>query len=907
MPKPTLLQSLLGRPSQSYAFPPQRQYYSARDEFARAAAALSGPLPLGHTENALSQTRGVDLSTSTDGHQKRRDALSSAYRSSSNRGIPLPPAVPSPQRQITSGFNPSDHQSDDDSGDDVFYTPFSSPPTSMLIDPLISSVPREPPFLPSPDDKSTTTTTATNSSSSSSSSHSALSCSTPPTSDELHAALAALQKRPASQSRSKRILAPPKSYTYTDEDWAEECRWFVPPSASASKRCSADLDATPPSALTAPLTNQPKHRPRPRTVVGRPITSRMTALLEEDEDGTDDLGSSPTPSHVRGPFPSSLSRTNSITSNSHGVRSSSRASHTRPISLSSRFVELPQFPSSSVPTAAPGYMALTLPRASYCPEDPWRSLGSGHVDLARDGRAQVSMVSIEVVRGAAAISFFLPPGFRKRNSAPRLLKHDLAGTLALASHGPPPSIVPNSAVVVHVYAVGLEGLDRQILMDKLAVSDAGGKGATGFVPGRGVFGRVVECGLEVSTETLRKGEWVIGLLDAKKCGALSEFVLLDRHRVHRAPQPTVPIPLPMPTPDNAVPSFSLESLALLPVLGVPAYRAVRTYTASKSPLSSGGTALVLRGQDGAGGLATLMLRAIGVNVIVQVEPSVVGYNSTVTASSQPHMLFSTADDKALGTGIPRRLQEVCARLRAWGVEGICVGAPLAVIHALDVDIDFVLDTIGGHEIWDAARDLLERGTAARGPAQFTTLVGDARSGKAVPTMQDNWRAGVRSLKRAVTVSRGSGGLNWGRPSPSSKVESRGSIPGWLAPIPPTSPPLSSTSTSTSPSPSPSSSSSSPSPPVTVALRRRRWRSAARSVDYSWVSCVADVDFEGGDLRDALAALLTMPALQHLAPDTLLGLGGEYGAGRVLPFERAPEAFGGPALHGGGTAIIRIVL
>jgi len=447
-----------------------------------------------------------------------------------------------------------------------------------------------------------------------------------------------------------------------------------------------------------------------------------------------------------------------------------------------------------------------------------------------------------------------------------------------------------------VYAVGLEGLDRHIVRDKIALSDAGGKGATGFVPGRGVLGRVIECGLEVLTETLKKGEWVVGLLDAKKCGALSEFVLLDRHRLHRAPQPSIPVPLPLPTADDSGPSFSLESLALLPVLGIPAYRAVRTYTASKSPLTSrGGTALVLRGQDGAGGLATLMLRAIGVNVIVQVDPSAVGYDSTINPPSQPYMLFSESDDKALGTGVPRKLQEVCARLRAWGVEGICVGAPLDVLHSLDVDVDFVLDTIGGREIWDAARDLLACGSASRGPAQFTTIVGDARSGKAVPTMQDNWRASVRSLKRAMTVSRSSGlGLrpSGGQTFPSNKPRSRQRIPSLLVSTPP----------SLLLSPRPSSSLSSASTVVTM-----RPKSSARAVAYSWVSCLADVDSEGGDVRDALAALLAMPALQYPSPDMLLGLGGEYGAGRVLPFERAPEAFESHALEAGGTAVIRVVV
>lgn len=515
MPKPTLLQTLLGRPSRSYAFPPDRQYYSSKDDLARAAAALAFPSSKSDAAASFGHTEVAPLPAaerSTDGYQNgrasvtvNRTGLSGAPLS--NEGIPLPFAL-SPQQQITSAFNPSDSD-EDDSGDDVFHTPFSSPPTSMLIDPPMPFV--SPVISPphSPDDKSSTSST----SSSSSSTHSALSCSTPPTSDELHAALAALQKRPASQSRSKRLSAPSKSYTYTDEDWAKEFRWLVQSSSPSSKRRSV-FDP----ALAPPISNQPKHRPRPRTVINRPITRRrMTALLEEDEDATDDHRSSPSPPHVRGQL--SHSHTNSITSNSHDVRPPSQASHThaRSISLGSRTVELPQFPGTSAPAPAPGYTTLTLPRASYRPEDPWRSLGGGRVDLPRDGRAQISMVSIEVVRGASSSAFFFSSRFRKRSSAPRpKKKHDLTGAIALSSHRPPPSFVPNSAVLVQVHAVGLEGLDKQILTDKVAVSDAGGKGATTFVPGRGIFGRAVECGLEVSSDTLRKGEWVIGLLDAKK-------------------------------------------------------------------------------------------------------------------------------------------------------------------------------------------------------------------------------------------------------------------------------------------------------------------------------------------------------------------------------------------------------
>ncbi|KAF8271734.1 hypothetical protein EI94DRAFT_1796846 [Lactarius quietus] len=780
MPKPTLLQTLLGRPSQTYSFPAEKHYYSAKDDLARAAAVSPVTLP--------AAVAGIPSAVIEPAPPLPAVAY---HEGSSSNGVILLPY---------SDRHPDEDEEEED--DDVFHTPFSSPPTSMFIDMPLSILPHDPSPPHSRDDKSSS---SSSSASSSSSSHSA-SCSTSSTSDELHAALTALSKGP---SRLKRVSPASKSYTYTDEDWAKEVRWLAQP-----RRASLDV-------TQSTITNQPKPRSRPRTVVGRPNTNRrMTALLEEDEEATDDLRASPPPSHARASSSTPLTHSNLISSDSHDSRPTSPASQTRTtVSLTSRTVELPQMPTASAPPPAPGYTALTLPRAMYRPQNPWRTLAGGR-------------------RPRSSFGNFFRAGFRSRNSGPRSLKkHDLAGALALTSHRPPPSFVPNSHVLVQTR-----------------------EGCNYFVPGRGVLGRVVECGLEVSSDILKKGEWVIGLLDAKKCGALSEFVLLNRHHVHSAPQPSVPLSTVVQPQSAEAPSFSLESLALLPLLGVPAYRAVQTYTVTKSSLpssgASGGTALVLRGQDGAGGFATLMLRAIGVNVIVQVEPSVVGLDASATATSGPFMLFSTSDDKALGTSVPRRLQEVCARLRTWGVEGICVGAPQDVLQRLDVDVDFVLDTVGGREIWDAAHTLLARSSPSRGPAQFTTIVGDAGSGKAVPTAQDHWRAGVRSLKRAMTVNRGgSQAPKGGRSSLSSSVQG----------------------------------------------------ATARMVGYAWVSCTADVDFHGGDVRDALAALVAMPALQHPPVDALLGLGGEYGAGRVLPFERAPEAFGGAMLEGGGTAVIRVVL
>src|SRR6266404_1266942 len=437
MPKPTLLQTLLGRPSQTYSFPAEKQYYSAKDDLVRAATV--GDIPSADIQLAYQKIRNTNT---TDPEP-----------------LYLSPNGPS------SGSDQHDPSSDDDD-DDVFYTPFSSPPTSMLVDLPLSFFSRDSSPPQSRDDKSS----SSSSSSSTTSSHTVVSCSTSPTSDELCAALTALSNV-ASAPRSDRVSSATKSYTYTDEDWAKEVRWLTQPTGpinpATMRRATVNIAQPAPT----PIINLPKSRPRSRTIVARPNTNhRMTALLEEDEDSADDLRASPPPSHPH---------SNHVTGHSHDIRPTSPASYAR--TSVSRTVELPQVPTFVSPPPAPGYTTLTLPRASYRPQNPWRTIASGRIDLPGDGRAQHTMVSIEVVRGSASASF-LRTGLHRRNSGPRpLKKHDLAGALALTSHTPPPSFVPNSHVLVQVHAVGLEGLDRQIVSDRL--------GATGFVPGRGVLGR----------------------------------------------------------------------------------------------------------------------------------------------------------------------------------------------------------------------------------------------------------------------------------------------------------------------------------------------------------------------------------------------------------------------------------
>ncbi|KAI0047284.1 hypothetical protein FA95DRAFT_1262649 [Auriscalpium vulgare] len=773
MPKPTLLQSLLGRPSQSYAFPPDNARHSARPHFVRAAA---------------------------------------------------------PANPIQPPSSPDDHHGSDDSGDadgdgggdgdSLYFTPLSSPdPAAMAV------LPDEP-------------------SSSDSSDSSAVSYSTSPTSDDTHR------------------LVPP-----THQAWSKEVRWLVPSAVSSKRPAVSQHHAGPPQLPQPP----PRKHHRSRTSSGRTRATKvhMTALLEEDEDVGDAAAPARTPSLTRPR--TSVSRSNSLTAS---ARPSSRSSHSRATSFTSysskptsRTVELPA-PLPEAPTPAHGYTTLTLPRATYKPSDPWQTLGGGRIDLAREGRAQGTMASIEVVAGLSR---------GKRGSTRRT--RELSSALALSAHLPPPSFVRNSHVLVQVYAIGLEELDKTIVQEKVC----DGKSA-GFVPGRSVVGRVVECGWEVRGEVVNKGDWVVGMLDVKKvrfpyilerqfvdsthqCGALAEFVLLDRHRVQRVPQPMLPSPTLFPSalpPPVIARRLTLEALALLPALGVPAHRAVRTYTASLPSLASDGglrgTAVVLRAEDGVGGLATLMLCALGVRVLAHIDPSVFGLPEP-SPEDQPLLLWGVADDARAARG-NSCFNEVCGRLRQAGVAGICVGSPtdvLARLAEMKGDVDFVLDTVGGRVVWAAAQAILARAAPGRGDAQFTTVVGE---GHAIPSAQDHWRAGVRSWRRAIG-------------------------PGTTS--------TSSSSSSTSPS--------SESPPKEKKGRRKE---KPRPVAYSWVSCVADVDFEGGDVREALGAVLGLVESGVVRLDQLIG-GAVYGAGRVLPFERAHEAFGGAILEGGGTAVVRVVV
>lgn len=223
---------------------------------------------------------------------------------------------------------------------------------------------------------------------------------------------------------------------------------------------------------------------------------------------------------------------------------------------------------------------------------------------------------------------------------------------------------------------------------------------------------------------------------------------MDRHRLYRIAQPaSVDVPRSPSTPTS---SLTVEELSLLPLCGVFAYRAVKTFDPSATtttPAHSSRAAkrvLILDGHEGTGALAAQMLSTKGWNVVIQVSPQ--------TNAS---------------------LEDIERRLETWGIEEICYGDALSVLSRLlerceaeNYVVDGVLDTIGGLDIWNASQKILRPSTSSttqavspkyrmdfETPPQFTTLVGDDQA-RAIPTTQDHFKAGIRSLKRAVSAGCG---------------------------------------------------------------------------------------------------------------------------------------------------------
>ncbi|KAI0772526.1 hypothetical protein BD413DRAFT_623744 [Trametes elegans] len=740
-----------------------------------------------------------------------------------------------------------------------------------------------------------------------------------------------------------------------------------------SEECSTGVSSTEPSRASTPILDTP-----PQSLPPSPLAKATTLPPEsQDDNPPSESTHESTPDarlqkYARG-HRSTLSTTTSLF-RPGGSSSAHLPTHPLPT----------PFPAPSSSTSNGGYTGLTLPHAGYS-NAKGKTTAEGHVDLVRAGIAQSSMCTIEVIRGVAATissgtspiplphpksrsrsfsislgrSFSLSLRPKRRDTAtPAHLQGSLPLPVAFTAHVSPPTYVPESHVLVQVHAVGLDTLDSLIVHEKSGMSGGGGHsgskgiggGKAGFIPGRSFVGKVVECGWAVSAEVCKRGEWVIGLLDVRKCGALAEFIVVERHRVHRVPQPRARSASLFPPrrrahirsaslPANgsalayassplAPAPLTVEELALLPLCGVPAHRAVRTFTdvlappVNRSPNSTAKPdvrALVLQGHDGAGALAVQMLGRRGVRICVQVpESAMYDSHEEEHAGTGISTRVSPSKNKGKGkAGVVSRREQVEARLRAWGAEDICVGEPLDVLRRFAEEgqsFDAILDTVGGVQIWEASQRLLtmdwtdaagrsslslasrsevklngngnghsvggydsstehadagaHRPSKLKGKvvshAQFTTLVGDTPQ-RAVPTAQDNLRSGLRSLRRSMSTS--------GAPhksSPAALGRSAGAAP-----------------------------------------------KSKRVVGYAWVSVAADVDFEGEDVRDSLGAVVRMAEGGWLRPwvgGAPAGAGAGTGPdeGKVVPFERAPEVFRRGivvplgVLADGGTCAVKIV-
>ncbi|KAH8113290.1 hypothetical protein DFH11DRAFT_1510406 [Phellopilus nigrolimitatus] len=886
MPKPTLFQHILNRPSQSYAAPPpgpprrsldSSRFHSVKHDMLKAAAegaggATAGSSPSPHhrgllpTPSTLSPTPApasahhpsatppsvstapADAADNAEGSASSGDEFftpdvsprESLYEEAEKQPSVGASHVPDAGARISDPISPPVHTGADAAADtDARVT--GSEPDSQI--PPLRPQPHSHSRAPSSASASSTSSLASTSTAAGSYIHSERSWPTSHSAPSTRASTPVESERSSSRSsslRRKQQQQQSRQATYTDDDWAKDVRWLVPASESrstsstssrsrSSRRSRASqpqpqhpkpamLQTLPPAPIPDRMRSAPHRRsnstsfqPARRRSMGR---RRMSAVWEEDEGDELAPGSPPRRVQTEPGGLSELTRLRSLSS-PHG-----KPPRARPPSLlsggsgvsastghsvytrSSQTVDLPvPLPVSDGGTPS-GFTSLVLPRAAYTPSSHKRfSLRFGsdsQLDITRSGLSQTTMSTISITKNAATTTFsnrssrFLSlssftistPGsetnIKVSASTPAHLLTTLPSPLSFTSHTAPPSKVSSQQVMVQVYAVGVDGLDDLIVSEKVARKDC-----YGFVPGRSFVGRAVDCGFEVNS--VAKSDWVMGLLDCSKgtfCGGLSEFIVVDKRRLTRCPRPS--------------PALTLEQIALLPLCGIPAHRAVRT----SQNVQTGARALVLQGQDGAGALAVQELAAAGVHVTVQIS------------SGEP--ADSETEKHAESTW------HVEDRVRKWGAAEVRVGSPLGAVDALeDSAFDFVVDAAGGRRVWDACRRVLSSA------GQFTTLAGE--SARAVPSVHAHFRANLRSLRRAFV------------------------------------------------------------------------KQDRKALGYAWVSPAADVDYDGEDVRDSLVAVGRLAADGVLKP--------WVDPARCVPFERAPMLFtrgNKVVLREGRTGVVRLL-
>ncbi|KAJ1308828.1 hypothetical protein OPQ81_004516 [Rhizoctonia solani] len=738
MARPSLLQAIFQQPSQSYVVK-ESAYADPSLSVWRASFPYAHAKDKDRTRTGRWQSTGLSRSTFPPRCRSR------ARR---RRHHLLPPSPTPPLLSPASTPKSSTPSFTDETSDSSPELEFETPPDSPkphVDDIMQHSVPQEtlspPSLLLSADPPEMSLTPSSDSSSSSGNSLFSSRSTDTDTTSRQSSPPNSPQSPPKRQVRQTPLSGVP--------DWAKDVRWLVghqPAAKRAALAALADPNYRPtghPRAVTAPARHSSyepraadqfgmyvvpprpsgsrKRRSRAMTE-GRRAGYRMSALVEVSE--SEEAGEVTAEGIVR----KRSTSTQRARPRPHSVRSSSSTSSSRTV--------LPSLQVSAGETiAGAGYTSLTLPRAAYTPSKT-ADRPTGVVDLTKAALAQTTMTSLSVIRGGGAsrmrrISLSLSLNSSASSlSAVRLA--EIEGALGLTAHMSPPRKVGSSQVLVQVHAVALDALDAIIVSKRLA------KGGYGFVPGRSFVGRAVECGFEVAN--VSRGDWVIGLTEIRKCGALSEFVVIDKSRVCTVPRPTE--------------RLTTTQCALLPLCGVPAHRAVRTIPNSatkpdgqRRPMR----VLVLQAHDGAGLCAVQVMRQLGMRVTAQVPAG----SENVGFGTGPSLRLKVRGRTRAGKG--REYEPRGSSKRMEEVEVVVGDNPIEVIERLEEGVyDAVVDTVGGRGVWDACRRVMCK------DAHFTTLVGDSTD--SIPSINAHVRSSFRSLARAWARKDKAVGYQWVSPA-----------------------------------------------------------------------------------------------------------------------------------------------
>ncbi|EJD53486.1 hypothetical protein AURDEDRAFT_179950 [Auricularia subglabra TFB-10046 SS5] len=886
MAGPTLLQTLLNRPSQTYS---KRRGAPPPGDAAEARVAADA------RHSAQSRRPGADRYAAVQSlaplpyhpPPSHSPQAARALRRAASEPKTAPAAPPSPI--VVVADKPGDKDDKDD--DDTFYTPNASPspsPDSSVRMPHAVASPAPAPVEQTPGTKRAPPPSSSASSSASSAgdlfSDYSWARSTSSATSELG------DSHAENTGHAKMDFPPAKRQQPPAPAWAKDVRWLVPPTAGPLPAYAR--------GMPQPGSKSPDRRPRQRTMPKPRTRTRMSAVIEEDDEDTHSHDS-----HHDG---SAVQRKRSLSSPAGRSTTSS----------SMRTVDLLATPATSAGGSSQnGYTSLVLPLAAYTPaKNPAQSLASNKVDLPRSGIAQTTMSTISITQHGASVAsknkrvsllgLFGNASTPSLSATPSHLRASAPSPLGFSSRIPPPSKFGSSQVLVQVWAVAVDRLDAFIVSERADKADGSGYG---FVPGRGFVGRVVESGIDVSN--ISRGEWIFGVLEVKKCGALAEFIAVDRRRIYHIPQilqpPTQARQRRGKTIPASPPPLTLEQVAFLALAGVPAHRAVRTlaptiaaaeYEREPDGSKRSVRALVLQAHDGVGFLAAQELVSQRVHVVAQVPGPRPGsqdeeydHVAVAKAAGASHVLVGDPED------VLEELRDMLATGLSWNDDGPGLG-----------EFDCVVDTVGGKGMWERAVNVMREG------GQFVTTVGDSRNGAGSSlTAGAHFRHNIRSLQRAFTQTTTTASPNHSGARTPVSVSSGSSSR------------RNSGDARNTPSPTfsslvPAAHNSSPNldvPPI--SFKGNKPKKVRKRLGYQWISPAADVNADGEDVRDTLAEVARLAQAGILRPSLLagwhpmgsrsrqgsllstddsgLGLpravveGVRAGAFKVVPFERTPDA------------------